>query len=125
MFNVTNITETNIKITNNKLKLPKELEAEYQETLYLFKTKNELYIYNENDIKLLTNDIRKHFKKKLSIKDFSKLERHLFGKMIEDVKVSKNNTISLSDKIMEYYNLRESVRLIRDKKHIKILKKEN
>ena len=47
------------------------------------------------------------------------------GMKVEDVKVSKNNTISLSDRILEYYNLRESVRLIKDKKHIKILKKEN
>ena len=33
MFNVNNITEMNIKITNNKLKLPKELETEYKEIL--------------------------------------------------------------------------------------------
>ncbi len=125
MFNVNNITEMNIKITNNKLKLPKELETEYKEILYFFKMPNELYLYSENDIKLLTNSIRNHFRKILNIKDFRKLERHLFSKMLEDVKVSKNNTISLSDRIIEYYNLRESVRLIKDKKHIKILKKEN
>ncbi len=125
MFNVNNITEMNIKIINNKLKLPKELETEYKEILYFLKMPNELYLYSENDIKLLTNSIRNHFRKILNIKDFRKLERHLFGKMLEDVKVSKNNTISLSNKILEYYNLRESVRLIKDKKHIKILKKEN
>ena len=125
MFNVNNLAETNVKITNNKLKLPKELETEYQEILYFFKTQNELYLYSENDIKLLINSIRNHFRKILNIKDFRRLERHLFGEMIEDVKVSKNNTITLSDKIIEYYNLRESVKLTRDKKHIKILKKEN
>lgn len=125
MFNVNNLTETNVKITNNKLTLPKELETEYQEILYFFKTQNELYLYSENDIKLLINSIRNHFRKILNIKDFRRLERHLFGEMIEDVKVSKNNTITLSDKIIEYYNLRESVKLTRDKKHIKILKKEN
>lgn len=119
---MSNQNNINTKITNNKIKLPKNLFED--NTLYYFKSLNELRIYNEYELNILLKTILEHLKQNQDYLTFKRYERYIYSKMIEEEKVSKSNTVHISNNILNYYNLNTNITLIKEDKYIKILKKK-
>lgn len=109
-----------LKVNNGIIKLPEFTNAELNENLYYLLLKDEIRLYSLDEINNFTTSLLKYMKENYSYKDFLKIQRTLFAKMISEEKVKNGNKIKIPKHFLNLISNDKSIIFVGANNHAKI-----